>query len=136
MPRYAQLCLDKYLTRPNFSAKPYWCPKLKHVHAQARHFRYIWLQTGRPRGCDDQSCVENKSAKSFFRRQEGQCIKNNENNDLVNLIRLQTVTTGYVGNCYKNTKAITLKSAIHWSFRATVPMIQMLSMVCLDLIYA
>ena len=73
---------EKHLpkTTLNTSAKPYWCPELKHAHAQARHFRYIWLQTGRPRGCDDMSYVEYKCAKSSFRRPQRQCIENHENN--------------------------------------------------------
>ena len=73
---------EKHLPKTTFntSAKPYWCPELKHAHAQARYFRSNWLQTGRPRGCDDQSYVEYKSAKSSFRRLQRQCIENHENN--------------------------------------------------------
>jgi len=63
----------------NVSAKPYWCTDLKNAHAQARHFRSIWLQQGRPRGGQHQSYLSYKSAKRLFQRLQRQCIQKYEN---------------------------------------------------------
>ena len=72
---------EKHLPSSKFNkaAKPYWCPELKRAHAQARHFRSVWLQLGRPRGIGHKSYVDYKSAKRMFRRLQRQCIDKYEN---------------------------------------------------------
>jgi len=72
---------EKYLPSSKFNEaeKPYWCPELKCAQAQARHFRSVWLQLGRPRGSGHKFYVDYKSAKRMFRRLQTQCIDKYEN---------------------------------------------------------
>ena len=63
----------------NKSAKPYWCPDLKNAHAQARYFRSIWIQEGRPRGYHHNSYSDYKAAKKTFQRLQQNCIEKYEN---------------------------------------------------------
>ena len=67
---------EKHLPRSKFnkSAKPYWCSELKNAHAQARYFRSVWLQQGRPRGGQHKCYSDYKSAKRIFRRLQRNCI--------------------------------------------------------------
>ena len=72
---------EKHLPQSKFNtyAKPYWCSELKHAHARARHFRSVWLRSGRPRGGQHQSYSDYKLAKKSFRRLQRQCIAKYEN---------------------------------------------------------
>jgi len=67
---------ERHLPRSKFnkSAKPYWCSELKNAHAQARYFRSVWIQQGRPRGGQHKCYSDYKSAKRIFRRLQRNCI--------------------------------------------------------------
>ena len=56
--------------------KPYWDSILKHLHAVMRGKRREWIRNGRPRGMQNISYKEYKTAKTLFRAHHRRCAEN------------------------------------------------------------
>jgi len=103
---------EKHLPQSKFNtyAKPYWCSELKHAHARARHFRSVWLRSGRPRGGQHLSYSDYRLAKKCFRRLQRQCIAKYENSIFDQLTKIQI--SNCFGSCLEDKAVLDLKFVI------------------------